>query len=159
MIGSHFQYVLIYHNVINYNWWIPNAYGWFSMNVEKPNIWSIFPVQIFLYILYSHILSIVKNQLSWSGFTYSHTLSIIPFCVYIYIYVHDSPYCTTGNFAGKNPIFPYVAAMLQLSKSCMLFPLYIYIYHIIILLGIILVGIASYLYIYLFPHGGFLKSR
>ena len=87
MIGSHFQYVLIYHNVINYNWWIPNAYGWFSMNVEKPYIWSIFPVQIFLYILYSHILSIVKNQLSWSGFTYSHTLSIIPFCVYIYMYM------------------------------------------------------------------------
>ena len=95
---------------------------------KKPkNLIHIPSSNIPIYYIYSHILSIVKNQLSWSGFTYSHTLSIIPI-LRVYIYVHDSPYCTTGNFAGKNPIFPYVAAMLQLSKSCMLFPLYIYVY-------------------------------
>ena len=116
---------------MSFPWWrescsIPMVDSQFSCG-KTPKIWSIFPVQIFRYIIYSHILSIVKNQLSWSGFTYSHTLSIIPI-LRVYIYVHDSPYCTTGNFAGKNPIFPYVAVMLQLSKSCILFPLYIYIY-------------------------------
>ena len=128
---------------------------------KKPkNLIHIPSSNIPIYYIYSHILSIVKNQLSWSGFTYSHTLSIIPILrVYIYMYM----IVLTVLLAILLVKIQYSHMLQQcyncLNPVCYSHCIYMYIHHIIILLGIILVGIASYLYIYLFPYGGFLKSR
>ena len=86
MIGSH--YVLIYHHVINYNWWILNPYGWFSMNVEKAYIWSIFPVQIFLYYIFPYLIHRQKSIIMVRIHIFPYFIHNPILRVYIYIYVY-----------------------------------------------------------------------